>query len=91
MLQAEFEPELEIVEFASRAEATLLGFLPQLLTSRTPPLQARPARLANPPCYPRVQMQRSHSFPAYRPNFRQSLLSALESLRYRVHAFLSCF
>ena len=93
MLKAELAPAPapEVVEFAPRAEATLLGFLPQFLTDRTPPLQVRPARRANPPCYPRAQMQRNRAFPTYRPSSRQSHLSALESLRCRVRAFRSCF
>ena len=92
MLKAELAPAPvpEVVEFAPTTEVTLLGFLPQFLANRTPPLPARLARQANPPCH-RAQMQKNRSFPAYQPSSRQSHLSALESLRYRVRASRSCF
>ena len=93
MLKAELAPAPvpEVVEFAPTTGVTLLGFLPQFLANRNPLLRARLARQANPPCYPRAQMQKNRSFPAYQPSSRQSHLSALESLRYRVRASRSCF
>ena len=89
-LEPELMPEAALM-IVPGPEAIPKEFLPQLLAIRTLPLQVLPARQVNPPSCPRPQMQRNRSFPASRPNFRQFLLSVLESNRCRVHAFATCF